>query len=592
LLTGHRAEFTVTDSAGTDVHAALLRALDASSEALIGPIRPRLLVIPIRDDDGAVVGGLWGHTLLRWLHVELLIVPESRRGQGIGGTLLTLAEAEARDRGCIGVHLTTFSFQAAPFYEKRGYARFGTLADDPPGHGLIHLSKRLDIAADREAEARQALGLARRLAVRGEDDAAKQAYVDVLRIDAANYSALSELGALALGTGHRSAARTAFAQAVRFHPGNSAGRVNLANLLLEDGEVAAARAHFAAALVVDPALPEAHQGMARVLTELGEDAGTHWHDGFAGHAVVVRPFRGVAPCVPLLLLVSARGGNIPTRHWIDEHRFRVTAIHADYHDLTRPLPPHDLVVNAIGDADLCGLALARAETMLTDGTVPVINPPARVRATGRVAIALSLAGIPGVVAPRIVALSRARLLAAEDLRYPLLLRAPGFHTGRHFVLVSDRDGLGTAIAGLPGDALLAIEYLNARGRDGLARKYRVMFIGGVMHPLHLAISADWKVHYATSAMAANAAHRAEEAEFLNDVPGVLGARAMTALGAIGEALELDYAGVDFALGSDGSMLIFEANATMVIAEPGAGAMWDYRRAAIGRALAGARGLLR
>jgi hypothetical protein len=109
--------------------------------------------------------------------------------------------------------------------------------------------------------------------------------------------------------------------------------------------------------------------------------------------------------------------------------------------------------------------------------------------------------------------------------------------------------------------------------------------------LHLAISADWKVHYVTSAMAANAAYREEEQRFLNDMAGVLGDRAITALRAVGETLGLHYAGVDFALGPDGSILVFEANATMVIAAPGPEALWDYRREAIGRALDAARGLL-
>ena len=35
---------------------------------------------------------------------------------------------------------------------------------------------------------------------------------------------------------------------------------------------------------------------------------------------------------------------------------------------------------------------------------------------------------------------------------------------------------------MPGDDLLAIEYLDARGPDGMARKYRVMFIDGVALP--------------------------------------------------------------------------------------------------------------
>jgi Tfp pilus assembly protein PilF len=453
-----------------------------------------------------------------------------------------------------------------------------------------------DGAASERGDARderlsRALGFARCLAARGEDDAARQAYLDVLRIDTTHFAALTEIGALALASGHRSAARTAWRQAAFCHPDNPAGRVNLGTLLLEDGETETARSHFAAALASDPALPEAHQGMARALTDLGLDAAGHWRLGFSERAVVVRPFRGRGPATRLLLLVAARGGNIPTRHWIDERRFAVTAIYADFYDVARPLPPRDLVMNAIGDADLCAPALLRAKELLVGETAPVLNPPAAVLATGRADMARRVANIPGVVAPATRLLSRHDAVMGDAMRFPMLLRAPGFHTGRHFVRVAHRDGLARAVASLPGDALLEIEYLDARGPDGMARKYRVMFIGGTMYPLHLAISTDWKVHYVTSAMADNAAHRAEEQRFLTDMPGVLGDRATRALRAIGATLALDYAGVDFALRPDGSILVFEANATMVIAEPGPGAIWDYRRDAIALALRASRGLL-
>jgi glutathione synthase/RimK-type ligase-like ATP-grasp enzyme len=144
---------------------------------------------------------------------------------------------------------------------------------------------------------------------------------------------------------------------------------------------------------------------------------------------------------------------------------------------------------------------------------------------------------------------------------------------------------------LPGDELLLIEYLDARGADGMARKYRVMIIDGALYPLHLAISADWKVHYFTAGMADDAAYRAEERRFLENLAEVLGQRALAALTAIGRELGLDYAGVDFALAPDGSVLLFEANATMVINPPEPDPIWDYRRAPIGRALDAAQRLL-
>jgi len=106
-------------------------------------MRPKLLAIPIRDDAGLVAGGFWGYTLFKWLHVQLLFVPEVLRGKGVGSAMMAAAETEARNRGCIGSHVTSFSFQAAPFYEKLGYSRFGLLHDYPPGHELVFLRKQL-----------------------------------------------------------------------------------------------------------------------------------------------------------------------------------------------------------------------------------------------------------------------------------------------------------------------------------------------------------------------------------------------------------------------------------------------------------------
>lgn len=179
----------------------------------------------------------------------------------------------------------------------------------------------------------------------------------------------------------------------------------------------------------------------------------------------------------------------------------------------------------------------------------------------------------------------------DSAAFPLLLRAPGFHTGQHFLRVETREDALQATATLPGDELLAIEFLDARGPDGLARKYRVMCIGGALYPLHLAISADWKVHYFSADMLDREAHRAEERLFLEDMPAVLGPRAMAALAHIAETLGLEYAGVDFALDADGALLLFEANATMLINPPAPEPVWDYRRRPAARALAAARKLL-
>jgi hypothetical protein len=107
----------------------------------------------------------------------------------------------------------------------------------------------------------------------------------------------------------------------------------------------------------------------------------------------------------------------------------------------------------------------------------------------------------------------------------------------------------------------------------------------------VAISSDWKIHYFTAEMAENAAHRAEDAEFLENMPGVLGARAIEALTRIQATLDLDYAGIDFGLSPSGDILLFEANATMVVNPPEPDERWAYRRPAVDRIFAAVRKML-
>jgi glutathione synthase/RimK-type ligase-like ATP-grasp enzyme len=432
-------------------------------------------------------------------------------------------------------------------------------------------------------------------------DEARAAYLDSITREPTHFAALNDFATMLAATGFKTAARTLYVQAVAHHPDNPKGHVNLANLLLHDADLAGARANYETALRLDPTHPQAHQGLATVLTELGdvEGADRHRRVGFARESVTTLPYRGTKPPVRILMLVSANGGNIPTAPFLDNRTFLTTVVVAEFFDAAAPLPLHHVVFNTIGDADLCEPALEAACAIVVRTGAPIVNHPRAVLATGRAANARRLSALDGVAAPRIATLSRPDLAgpdsAAELTRrgfaFPLLLRAPGFHTGRNFVLVETADALAAAAAGLPGDELLAIEYLDARGADGMARKYRIMVIDGRIYPLHLAISRQWKVHYFTSDMAEHDDYRAQEAAFLTDMPASLGTKAIAALTRIRDVLALDYGGVDFGLSPSGDVLLFEANATMVVNEPDADARWDYRRPAVAAILDAARAML-
>jgi GNAT superfamily N-acetyltransferase len=90
-----------------------------------------------------ILGGALGASYWKWLHIRSLWIHESVRGQDFGSKLLKKAEQEALRRGCIGITLDTFSFQALPFYKKNGYKVVGSIADFPPGQKRFYLTKRL-----------------------------------------------------------------------------------------------------------------------------------------------------------------------------------------------------------------------------------------------------------------------------------------------------------------------------------------------------------------------------------------------------------------------------------------------------------------
>jgi aromatic-L-amino-acid decarboxylase len=438
------------------------------------------------------------------------------------------------------------------------------------------------------------------LAEAGRTLEAKNAYIELLRRDPSHLLALNNLGTLLHCTGYRTAARTAYTEAVAHHPDDPMSRVNLGNVLNENGDFHGARQHFEIALRFDPSHREAHQGLAHALAELGDEEGARFHrrKGYEDRPVAAIPYRGEGLPVRLLLLVSTVGGNIPTRNLLDDRVFQTFAVAPVFYDLKSPLPPHQIVFNAIGDADLASSELSAAQSLVALTAARVINRPSAVLATARADHA-RLSKIPGVVLPLTVTLPRelvsspdaAATLARHGFHFPLLVRTPGYHTGRHFVRVESPDALSTSIAALPGRELTVIEFLNARGADGKVRKYRVMMIDGQIYPLHVAISSHWKIHYFTAEMAESANNRAEDAEFLANMPEVLGSRAMEALAGIQATLGLDYGGVDFALSATGELLLFETNATMVVNPPEPDERWAYRRPAVERIFAAVRKML-
>lgn len=118
--------------------------LVAFNRARMGPSVHEPFTVALKDAAGETVGGAYGAIFFSWLHVEMLVVPEERRGEGHGRRLLQRIETLARSAGCIGIWLDTYAFQAPGFYAKAGFTQIGSIPDLPPGSRRFFLAKRFD----------------------------------------------------------------------------------------------------------------------------------------------------------------------------------------------------------------------------------------------------------------------------------------------------------------------------------------------------------------------------------------------------------------------------------------------------------------
>jgi GNAT superfamily N-acetyltransferase len=124
--------------------AVVTGGLAAFNKAVFGRIDAQTLDVLVRDpESGEIVGGLLGHSSLGLFFLDLFYLPEKLRGAGLGSRIITLAEDEARRRGCTAAFVYTVTFQAPGFYERHGYSRFGEIACPPDGATRMFFSKPL-----------------------------------------------------------------------------------------------------------------------------------------------------------------------------------------------------------------------------------------------------------------------------------------------------------------------------------------------------------------------------------------------------------------------------------------------------------------
>ena len=419
----------------------------------------------------------------------------------------------------------------------------------------------------------------------GRDEEAEATYRNVFERDPQNFPALNNLARLLYKSGRRIDAFHLYKEAVARHPENDMAHANFGYMLLRGEDAASARLHYERALKIAPENIEAHRGLALALKTLGEttSAAEHHALGFDKNPLTVLPYRGAGEGIRTLMIISSTSGNIHFEPLLNDQLFAVTKIVAESEEHVAVLPPHDLLINAIGDADVAAKGLAAAHRIIRRSDALVINHPHDVEATRRIEIAQRLRSIPNVRTPQMHLFDRESLLNRDGastmkkagFEFPLLVRSLGFHTGHNFIFIEQEADLQNAIKALPGAELLAIEFIDTRNLIGEFCKYRVIMVDGEIYPLHAATSSDWKVHY-FSAQMDDEIHCKIDQEFIENMDSCIGSRAVCTLMDISDELGLDYGGIDFTIDEDGQVVVFEANATMVIPQPPDEERFSYR----------------
>ena len=121
--------------------------LSAFNESHAGPRRNEKLALAIREGE-ELLGGLFAEIVWNALHIDMLWVTAEHRRQGYGRSLVQRAEEFGRERGCDVAYLSTFDFQAPPFYAAMGYRVIGELAGVPRGSRRVWFGKALTAESD------------------------------------------------------------------------------------------------------------------------------------------------------------------------------------------------------------------------------------------------------------------------------------------------------------------------------------------------------------------------------------------------------------------------------------------------------------
>ena len=238
----------------------------------------------------------------------------------------------------------------------------------------------------------------------------------------------------------------------------------------------------------------------------------------------------------------------------------------------------DVVFNNVCNGEMLVMhkELGKLKAAVAEAGVPIVNHPDRVINSTRENNYNHFKNDSRFVFPKTRSylvekekLGRIAELIRQEFELPYILRTPTTHMGTSMALIEKDEDLPEQLAKFVGRYTYAIKYHECRFRDDIFWKFRACFIGGDFHPIRIDFKKDWNVHRfddATQLMLEDESLRKEELAYITDARGYLGDEAMDCLETINKKLRLDFLGIDFAVGADGRLVIFEANPAMNVLE--------------------------
>lgn len=389
----------------------------------------------------------------------------------------------------------------------------------------------------------------------------------------------NNLGDVLKEQGNLDKAAESYGRALALKPDYVTVLCNLGIVFAMAGQFEPAAEWFRRTLALKPDQEVANKNLASILERDGHSAEAQIY-----RRRVPRPQPLVIESAPdhrrtVLILWAAGAGNVPHETLVPRRVNTRINWYVEYATDAQEdgLPPYDVVFNGIGNAELVEPSLARVTHFLSHCRRPFLNLPERVARTRRDLMPRLLADIPNVVVPPVMRLWReeaatdlAAKLAAGGLTCPLLVRPMTGQGGLGLILAETPEQLAKiTFTEADADAFYFIAYHDYRNPDGYYRKYRTIFVDRRPYSYHLAISKHWLVHYFSAEMLAEPWKREEERRFLETPAIALGPAAAAAVAAIGQRMDMDYAGIDYSILADGRVLVFEANATMSVILPDA-----------------------